>query len=138
MLKTKDWKVKEFYSDMGTNFAGGVRELEIKSFNVEDSSVKSFLLEQGTVWKFNMPLSSHMGGAFERLIGITWRILDSPLSSFFYWLGFIVDFVSKYPVNSEEQRSCRGFPWPGSRQYLYLTVEVCSTLGKPILDKMAT
>ena len=108
--------------------------------NVEDSSVKSFLLEQGTVWKFNMQLSSHMEGAFERLMGITRRILDSPLSSVFYWIGFIVDFVSKYPVHVEDQRSCRGFPWPGSRQYLYLTVEVCSTLGhgQPILDEMAT
>ena len=83
--------MKEFYSDRGTNFVGGVRELEIKSFNVEDSSVKSFLLEQGTVWKFNMPLSYHMGGAFERLIGITRRNLNSPLSSFFYWIGFIVE-----------------------------------------------
>ena len=72
-------KVKEFYSDRGTNFVGGVRELGIKSFNVEDSSLKSFLLEQGTAWKFYTPPSSHMGGAWERLIGITRRILDSIL-----------------------------------------------------------
>lgn len=32
------------------------------------------------VWMFNPPHSSHMGGAWERLIGVTRRILDSMLA----------------------------------------------------------
>lgn len=57
-------KVKEFYSDRGTNYIGGTRELGIKAVFVEDPSIKSFLQLQGAVWKFNTPFSSHMGGAW--------------------------------------------------------------------------
>ena len=72
-------QVKEFYSDRGTNFVGGVRQLGIPAIFVEDPPIQSFLIQQGTTWKFNTPYSSHMGGAWERLIGITRRILDSLL-----------------------------------------------------------
>nr|XP_034331661.1 uncharacterized protein LOC117690928 [Crassostrea gigas] len=34
---------------------------------------------QGAVWKFNTPFSSHMGGAWERLIGVIRRIIGSIL-----------------------------------------------------------
>ncbi|XP_061185011.1 uncharacterized protein LOC133193026 [Saccostrea echinata] len=72
-------KVKEFYSDRGTNFIGGSRELGIDAIFVEDLSMKSFLKQQGAIWKFNTPFSSHMGGALERLIGVIRRIIDSIL-----------------------------------------------------------
>ena len=73
-------KVSTFRSDRGTNFVGAVNELEIQSINVEDKPVKNFLREKGAEWLFNPPHSSHMGGAWERMIGITRRILDSMLS----------------------------------------------------------
>ncbi|XP_062603438.1 uncharacterized protein LOC134265202 [Saccostrea cucullata] len=72
-------KVKELYSDRGTNFVGGTRELGIGAIFVENLAVKSFLKEQGAIWKFNKPFSSHMGGAWERLIGVIRRIIDSIL-----------------------------------------------------------
>ena len=45
---------------------------------VEDPPLQ-FLVKQGTTWKFNTPYSSHMGGAWERLIVVTRRVLDSLL-----------------------------------------------------------
>ncbi|XP_039610033.1 uncharacterized protein LOC120529882 [Polypterus senegalus] len=41
--------------------------------------VQEFLQDQGCVWVFNPPHSSHMGGVWERMIGVVRRILDSML-----------------------------------------------------------
>ncbi|KAK3105444.1 hypothetical protein FSP39_025380 [Pinctada imbricata] len=71
--------VKEFFSDRGTNFVGCCNTLGIPAINVEDPSIKDFLSDKETVWKFNTPFSSNMGGAWERLIGVTRRILDAML-----------------------------------------------------------
>lgn len=72
-------KVKTFWSDRGTNFVGAVDPLHIDAIWVEDFPLKQFLYNEGTIWKFNPPHASHMGGVWERLIGITRRILDSML-----------------------------------------------------------
>ncbi|VDI29008.1 Hypothetical predicted protein [Mytilus galloprovincialis] len=72
-------QVKIFRSDRGTNFIGAIDDLKIDSINVEDGPFKNFLYNSGTTWIFNPPHSSHMGGAWERMIGITRRILDSML-----------------------------------------------------------
>ncbi|VDI07434.1 Hypothetical predicted protein [Mytilus galloprovincialis] len=72
-------KLKIFRSDRGTNFIGAIDDLKIDSINVEDGPFKNFLYNSGTTWIFNPPHSSHMGGAWERMIGITRRILDSML-----------------------------------------------------------
>lgn len=42
--------------------------------------MKDYLLKTGSTWIFNSPCSSHIGGAWERMIGSTRRILDSMLS----------------------------------------------------------
>ena len=57
-------KVKEFYSDRGTNFVGGAHELGMQAIFVEDKPLQDFLVKQGTTWKFNTPYSLHMGGAW--------------------------------------------------------------------------
>ncbi|XP_063408738.1 uncharacterized protein LOC134692218 [Mytilus trossulus] len=72
-------QVKIFRSDRGTNFIGAIDDLKIDSINVEDGPFKNFLYNSGTTWIFNPPHSSHMGGAWERMIGIARRILDSML-----------------------------------------------------------
>lgn len=69
-------KVKQFRSDRGTNFVGATADLRIDTVNVEDEGVRKVLFNSGSVWIFNTPHSSHMGGAWERMIGITRRILD--------------------------------------------------------------
>ena len=71
--------VTQFRSDRGTNFIGGVSELNIESDFVEKDPVKSFLTSNKIVWKFNPPHASHMGGVWERMIGVSRRILDSML-----------------------------------------------------------
>lgn len=69
--------VKHLRSDRGTNFIGACRELQI---NTDDPEIKNYLQEQGCTWTFNAPHSSHMGGAWERLIGVARRILDGLLA----------------------------------------------------------
>ncbi|XP_073488870.1 uncharacterized protein [Aquarana catesbeiana] len=68
--------VKHIRSDRGTNFVGACKELNITS-NLHTERVERYLSEQGCTWTFNPPHSSHMGGAWERMIGIARRILDS-------------------------------------------------------------
>ncbi|XP_015230163.1 PREDICTED: uncharacterized protein LOC107084718 [Cyprinodon variegatus] len=68
--------VKHIRSDRGTNFVGACKELRIPC-NIDDSTVKTYLLNQGVTWIFNPPHASHHGGAWERMIGLARRILDS-------------------------------------------------------------
>lgn len=71
--------VKHLRSDQGTNFIGACKELKI---NVDDPEIKSYLLDRGCTLTFNAPHSSHMGGAWERMIGVVQCVLDSlPLKS---------------------------------------------------------
>ncbi|XP_053402806.1 uncharacterized protein LOC123550418 [Mercenaria mercenaria] len=69
--------VKQFRSDRGTNFVGATDFLGIEAINVEDSPMRNFTQSQGFQWVFNPPHASHMGGSWERLIGIARRILES-------------------------------------------------------------
>ncbi|XP_055367455.1 uncharacterized protein LOC114862962 [Betta splendens] len=62
---------KQLRSDCGTNFIGASKELGM------DKRMHSYLSEQGCTWVFNPPHASHMGGSWERMIGIARRILDS-------------------------------------------------------------
>ncbi|XP_060064401.1 uncharacterized protein LOC132544769 [Ylistrum balloti] len=70
-------KVKQFRSDRGTNFVGAISDLGVTV--IESKDVKDFLSSQGTTWVFNPPHSSHFGGVWERMIGVTRRILDAML-----------------------------------------------------------
>lgn len=63
-------------SDRGTNFIGACRELEMTT---NDSELTKYLTDKGCTWIFNPPHSSHMGGSWERLIGVARRILDAML-----------------------------------------------------------
>ena len=73
-------KVKVFRSDRGTNFIGSPDSLHIEAINIEDGTVRDFLYRQGTVWLFNPPHASRMGGVWERMIGVTRHILDAILA----------------------------------------------------------
>ena len=72
--------VKIFRSDRGTNFVGSTDSTGVNVINVEDGQVKGFLNRSGTQWIFNAPHSSHMGGVWERMIGVSRPILESMLS----------------------------------------------------------
>lgn len=71
--------VVQFRSYRGTNFIGATQDLSINAEFVEKGPIGSFLSNSGTSWIFNPPHASHMGGAWERLIGVSRRILDSML-----------------------------------------------------------
>ena len=47
--------------------------------NVEDKEMNKHMYDSGSTWICNVPHSSHMGGAWERLIGIARKILDAIL-----------------------------------------------------------
>lgn len=66
-------------SDRGTNFVSGAKELGLNSINVEDCQLQNFLQNKGVTWRFNSPHSSHKGGVWERMIGVSRRILNSML-----------------------------------------------------------
>ena len=72
--------VSEFRSDRGTNFVGATDCMNIDAINVEDGPVKTFMDNERVTWKFNSPQSSHMGGVWERLIGVVRRVLESILA----------------------------------------------------------
>lgn len=71
--------VKLIRSDCGTNFKGACKELKVL-LQDDERNVSRFLSEEGCAWIFNPPHSSHMGGVWERMIGVSRRILDSMLS----------------------------------------------------------
>lgn len=63
-------------SNRGGNFVGTCRELDMAT---NDSAVTKHLQEKGWSWAFNRAHASHMGGSWERLIGVARRILDAML-----------------------------------------------------------
>lgn len=70
---------KQLRSDRGTNFVGASSELGMGRDDPGQTNLLKFLHKNGCTWEFNPPHASHMGGAWERLIGVTRKILDSML-----------------------------------------------------------
>lgn len=56
------------YSDNGTNFVGAERLLKEEMKTVEMKKVAEKFVSSDLEWRFNPPLSPHMGGSWERLI----------------------------------------------------------------------
>ena len=59
----------------GTNLVGAQRELRQAIQEWNQAQVEAFLLQKEVTWCFNAPSASHHGGAWERLIQSTRRIL---------------------------------------------------------------
>ncbi|XP_043987727.1 uncharacterized protein LOC122839815 [Gambusia affinis] len=68
---------KQIRSDCGTNFIGASHELKMVETDLSIEDVEGYLNKQNCSWIFNPPHASHMGGAWERMIGIARRILNS-------------------------------------------------------------
>lgn len=64
---------KQLQSDCGTNFIGSCKMLEM------DKSVQRYLSKEGYSWNLRPQHASHMGGAWEQMIGVATRILESML-----------------------------------------------------------
>ncbi|KAJ8027040.1 hypothetical protein HOLleu_32065 [Holothuria leucospilota] len=70
-------KPKEIRSDNGSNFTGAERELREAIRNWNQLKLNEYLKGEMVCWKFNPPAASHMGGAWERLIRSTRKVLSS-------------------------------------------------------------
>jgi hypothetical protein len=68
--------VQIIHSDRGTNFIGAAEEMKVNTVKVEEGPVQQFQDKSYITWIFNAPHSSHMGGVWERVIGMTRKILD--------------------------------------------------------------
>ena len=73
-------KVNIFRSDRGAKFVGAMDDLRVDRINVENIALREFFDNVGTTWILNPPHAPHLGGAWERLIGIVQRILSAILS----------------------------------------------------------
>lgn len=71
--------MKIIHSNQGTNFVGSTKELNANVISVDDGPKQRYLSDHRINWVFNPPHASHMGGAWERMIGVARRILDSLL-----------------------------------------------------------
>lgn len=72
--------IRQLRSDMGTNFVGAKKELEV--FN--DDKTRDYLLRQNCDYiefKMTVPSASHMGGDWERQIRTVRTVLEGLLSS---------------------------------------------------------
>ena len=56
------------FSDNGTNFRAGEKELRESLSEWNQTTIYDFLRQKKIIWKFNPPGESHMGGAWERII----------------------------------------------------------------------
>ncbi len=69
---------KQLRSDCGTNFVGASKELGFQKM-ASEAAVQKYLRDHSCTWEFNPPHASHMGGAWECMIGVVRKILDSML-----------------------------------------------------------
>ena len=70
---------KQIRLDCGTKFVGASRGLKIDETSSSSESVQKYLKVPQCIWVFNTHHASHMGAAWERMIGIARRILDCML-----------------------------------------------------------
>ena len=67
------------WSDRGTNFVGAQNELLQGIKEVDAKTIQNFCLQKSIEWNFNPPGASHMGGVWERLIGVIKKVLAGVL-----------------------------------------------------------
>ncbi|XP_068704618.1 uncharacterized protein [Montipora foliosa] len=72
-------QVKEIYSDNGTNFTSGERELCDAISEWNQQKIHNSLLQKNIKWTFSPPYGSHFGGIWERCIRTIKKILRSLL-----------------------------------------------------------
>jgi len=71
----------KIYCDNGTNFVGAHTELTRALKQLDVGKLTAHGVREETEWHFNTPHASHKGGVWERMIGVTRRIMSSLLDS---------------------------------------------------------
>lgn len=69
------------YSDNGKNFVAGEKELKHAFLCHTKGNLLKYGTNAGIRWFFNPPSAPHMGGVWERLVGVTKRVLRAVLGS---------------------------------------------------------
>ena len=70
----------KIFSDNGTNIVGGYNELMKAWKEVDQKKLSSVSKSMGIEWDFNVPLASHQGGVYERMIRTVRRVLESMIN----------------------------------------------------------
>ena len=70
---------EKIFSDNGTNFRAGHKELKQSLAELIAAKVGRFLTQQGIEWEFNPPGASHMGGIWKRVIRSVRKIVGNLL-----------------------------------------------------------
>lgn len=68
---------QKVFSDNGTNLVGGEKDLRKSIHEWNQLKINKFMLQEEIEWHFNPPSASHMGGAWERMIRSTRKILKA-------------------------------------------------------------
>lgn len=71
--------VIEIRSDRGTNFLGALDAIQADAVYTGKGPIRDNLRNNRITWIFNPPHASHGGGSWERMIGISRKILDAIL-----------------------------------------------------------
>lgn len=106
-LARRGGPVKQIRCDNGTNLVAGSKELKDSINNINCSFVKDFCLEKSINWIFQPPGASHFGGAFERLIRTTRKILNSLLEEFHNQIKITDEVLLTLMAEVENILNCR-------------------------------
>ncbi len=66
---------KKTFCDNGTNFVGARSGLDKSKQELDFRRIRQYGVESDMEWEFNPPHASHMGGVWERMIGVTRRVM---------------------------------------------------------------
>ncbi|XP_071830918.1 uncharacterized protein [Apostichopus japonicus] len=69
------------FSDNGTNFVGGEAELRRGMRDLSNKVIHAYAVKENFDWHFIPPTASHMGGAWERMVGVIKRVMSAILPS---------------------------------------------------------
>ena len=73
-------KPKRIFCDNGTNLRGGYNELARAWNEVDRKKVGNAAKSMDIEWEFNVPLASHQGGVYERMIRTVRRVIESMIN----------------------------------------------------------
>ena len=79
--------VREIRSDNGTNFVGARKELLQAIDEMDHEEIRVKLQKENIDWVFNPPAANHMGGAWERQIKSTRKILTGLMDEYGHCLN---------------------------------------------------
>ena len=72
---------KKVFSDNGTNFVGGEKEMRLSMQDISPDKVQEYAVRNNIDWHFNPPTAAHMGGVWERMVGAVKKVFKAILSN---------------------------------------------------------